>query len=327
MKDQVHNNASYANEIWQYYEFTRDLDVLREFYPILEGIARYFLCDVVEKIEQGYSTRAVVGVHESPIRVRNDGITLAGTIVLLQHTVLAAHLLGITSDFVEECAKAMVALVQPLRDLYNGRYFTASADSTALNMSSLGPIYPMRVFSFTDPWALSTVQAYREYYDGRMVGHGGNENGFPWSAGVLAMVCARQRLGDQAWEVIEGTAPAICAFGGMTEVMEDGRWNMQYFGTAQGAVCTALHNLLLQAETNEIRIFPALPSSWTDAAFERLLANGCEVSASVSRGSGVIEGHLMNVTAEPLELWLRIGQQDEVRTIASGETYRFKSAL
>jgi alpha-L-fucosidase 2 len=327
MKDQVHNNASYANEIWQYYEFTRDLAVLREFYPILEGIARYFLCDVVEKTEPRYSTRPVVGVHESPIRVRNDGITLAGTIVLLQHTVQAAQLLGIKSDFVEDCAKAVVGLMQPLLDLYNGRYFTASADSSNLNMSSLGPLYPMQVLSVTDPWSLSTVQSYREHYHGRMVGHGGNQSGFPWSAGVLATVCARQRLGDQAWEIIEGTAPAICNFGGMTEVMEDGQWNMQYFGTAQGAVCTALHNLLLQAEGDEIRVFPALPSSWAEAAFERLLANGCEISANVSRGSGLIEGYLVNVTDGPLGLWLRIGQQDEVVEIASGETYRFKSAL
>ena len=327
MKDQVHNNASYANEIWQYYEFTRDLSILREFYPILEGIARYFLCDVVENTEQGYSTRPVVGVHESPIRVRNDGITLAGTIVLLQHAIRAARLLSIESEVVEDCLRAVAGLNRTLQDLYNGRYFTASAESTALNMSSLGPIYPMRVVSFTDPQALSTVEAYREYNHGRMIGHGGNEDGFPWSAGVLATVCARQGQGDQAWEAIDGTAPAICNFGGMTEVMQAGRWNMQYFGTAQGAVCTALHNLLLQAEADEIRVFPALPSSWTEASFERLLANGCEVSASVRRGPGRIEGHLVNVTADPLSLRLRIGWQDETVKIASGETYHFKSRL
>jgi hypothetical protein len=300
---------------------------LREFYPILEGIARYFLCDVVEKNEQGYATRPVVGVHESPIRVRNDGITLSGTIVLLQHTIQAARLLGIESDFVEDCAKAVAGLRQALQDLYNGRYFTASANNPALNMSSLGPIYPMRVISFTDPLALSTVQAYSEHYQGRMVGHGGDQNGFPWSAGVLATVCARQGQGDQAWEIIQGTAPAICTFGGMTEVMEAGHWNMQYFGTAQGAVCTALHNLLLQAEEEEIRVFPALPSSWAEASFERLLANGCEVSASVRQSSSAIDGHLVNVTAKRLSLRLGIGQQDETVKIDSGETYHFKSRL
>jgi hypothetical protein len=188
----------------------------------------------------------------------------------------------------------------------------------------------MRVLPFTDSWALSTVQSYREHYQGRMIGHGGNQDGFPWSAGVLATVCARQGLGDQAWEAIEGTAPALCTFGGMTEVMEAGNWNMQYFGTAQGAVCTALHNLLLQGEEDEIRVFPALPTSWEGASFERLLASGCEVSASVGRkkrGSGVIDGHLVNVTAASLSLRLVIGKQDEMVNIPSGETYHFRSVL
>lgn len=323
MKDQVHNNASYSNEIWQYYEFTKDLETLREFYPLLEGMARFFLCNVIEKMPSQYSTRPVVGVHESPIRVRNDGITLAGTIVLLRHVVEAAKRLGIQSDFVRECASVAEGLIEPLNGLYNGSYFTASADSTRLNMSSLGPLYPMRVFSFQDPRALSTVKAYREHYKGRMVGHGGSQNGFPWSAGVLATVCARQGNGDQAWEIIQGTTPAICSFGGMTEVMENGHWNMQYFGTAQGAVCTALHNLLLQSNADEIRVFPAMPSEWANASFERLLAAGCEVSAGYSREPGTIEGALKNVTNGNLELNLKVGQDSEKVTLASGETYRF----
>ena len=102
---------------------------------------------------------------------------------------------------------------------------------------------------------------------------------------------------------------------------------MQYFGTAQGAVCTALHNLLLQGEADEIRVFPALPSRWSEAAFDRLLANGCEVSARMSRGSGLIEGHLVNITPAPLTLWLRTGQLDEMVNVESGETYRFKTTL
>lgn len=327
MKDQVHNNASYANEIWQYFEFTQDLAVLREFYPLLEGMARFFLNDVVENTPRGFSTRPVVGVHESPIRVRNDGITLAGTIVLLRHVVEAARRLGIESDFVRKCATTAAGLMQPLADLYNGRYFTASADSDRLNMSSLGPLYPMRVLSFHDPQALSTVRAYREHYHGRMIGHGGSLNGFPWSAGVLATVCARQGQGDQAWEIIQGTTPAICSFGGMTEVMEDGLWNMQYFGTAQGAVCTALHNLLLQSDMGEIRVFPALPSGWESASFDHLLAAGCEVSADFSRGPGSASGTLQNITGDTLELSLKVGQHSEKVTLADGETYRFQGTF
>ena len=53
----------------------------------------------------------------------------------------------------------------------------------------------------------------------------------------------------------------------MTEVMENYEWNMQYFGTAQASVCTAIHQLLLQS-FDGIHIFPALPASWTNVEFE-----------------------------------------------------------
>ena len=94
--------------------------------------------------------------------------------------------------------------------LYNGRYFQASEDEDHLNMSSLGPIYPMRVIPSLDPRAINTVQAFVERYTGRSVGHGGSESAFPWAAGVLATIFALQGNGDAAWATIETARPAIC---------------------------------------------------------------------------------------------------------------------
>ena len=96
-------------------------------------------------------------------------------------------------------------------------------------------------------------------------------------AGVLGAVLAWQHKGDLVWQVIEGARPTICIFGGMTEVMENDEWNMQYFGTAQGAVCIAIHQMLLQVHDDQIELFPALPSSWEGASFEHLLAAGFSV--------------------------------------------------
>ena len=267
MKDQVHNNASYANEIWSYYEFTQDQAMLREFYPILEGLARFFLDNVVTLTAGGYETRPVVGVHESPVRVRNDGTTVAGAILILRRAAQAAAVLGRETDFTRECLAAAEGLSRTLDRLYNGRYFTSSEGTDLLNMSSLAPLYPMQVVDEADPRALATASAFMARYHGRLVGHGGSEAGFPWSAGILATIFARQGEGDTAWSIIESTRPTICTCGGMTEVMDQGQWNMQYFGTAQGAVCTALHSLLLQARGQAVHLFPALPSGWPAAEF------------------------------------------------------------
>lgn len=317
-KFQVHNNASYANQIWQYYEFTQDEAYLREFYPILEGLARFFLNGIVQKTEEGWGVGEVVGVHESPIKVRNDGITLAGTIAILRHCARAARILGLTSDFTRRCEDAAGLLTATLGRLFNGAYFKASADSEALNMSSIAPIYPMNIIPPSDERARLTAQAFVERYKGRLMGHGGSESGFPWAAGVVATAFARMGAGDTAWQIIETTRPTICTHGGMTEVMQDGAWNMQYFGTAQGAVCTALHHLLLQAEGETIHLFPARPSAWERVSFERLLAAGLAVSARFEGDQ--VSVALENIAPRPLTRTVQYRSQARSLTLAPGET-------
>ena len=315
MKDQVHNNASYANEIFQYYQFTHDLNYLGEFYPILEGIARFFLCNVIEYKDGSYNSRPVVGVDENPIRVINDGITVAGSVVILRHTCQAASLLGVENDFTRHCAQVADGLLKTLGKLYNGRYFVPSLAATNITMSSFGPIYPMQVIPFDDPRSLSTAMVCFDQQLATMRS--------PWAAGVLATILANQGCTDQAWQLLEMVRPMMCQFGGLTEVMEDGKWNMQYFGTAQGAVCTALHSLLLQERGDTIKIFPAVPNHWEDVSYNRLLAGGCSVSASFRRAGGIIEGSLKNITDSHLAFNLKVGNEIKSVQLLPEEEYGF----
>jgi alpha-L-fucosidase 2 len=317
-KYQVHNTASHANQIWGYYEYTRDRDFLRTFYPLLEGIARFFAdCIVQEREGGGFEVGFQVGVHESPEKVRNDGINLAGTIAVLRHCAQAAAALGIESDFSRRCNVIAEKMMSTVDALYNGRHFVASEEGNALNMSSLAPVYPMQVVPFNDPRAQSTAHAFLEQYGGRMVGHGGNQSGFPWAAGVLATIFARQGQGDEAWQILQSTRPAICSFGGMSEVVENGAWNMQYFGTAEGAVGTAIHSLLLHPAGDTIRLFPALPRAWRQAAFAGLLAGGVAVSARFDAGR--VHCCLRNLTTTRLERRVQVGGETKVVQLSAEE--------
>ncbi len=317
-KYQIHNNASYANQIWGYYQYTQDRHMLADFLPILEGLARFYLDCIVQHSERGYEIGYGVGVHESPTKVRNDGINLAGTIVILRHFAEATRILGAESEFSNQCAAVAVDLMKTMDSLYNGRYFAASEDSEMLNMSSLGPIYPMQVIDSRDERAIKTAQAFLDRYKGRIVGHGGSEGGFPWSAGVLATIFALHGQGNTAWRIIESTRPAICTFGGMTEVIADGEWNMQYFGTAQGAVCTAIHNLLLQGKDERIAIFPAVPSAWRSARFDNLLINGVTVSATLDKSS--VACTIKNDSEVKLSRVIMSGAHRTELTLEPGET-------
>lgn len=322
-KYQVHNNASYANQIWQYYRFTRDRNMLGDFYPILKGVARFFLECIVVETERGIEVRDSVGVHESPHMVKNEGVNLAGTIAILQRVAAAARALQHPSPFTRRCTAAAAGLQKTLGRLYNGRYFTAAEENDWLNMSSLAPIYPLQVVDFTDYRARSTALAFLEKHGDGMVGHGGNQAGFPWAAGVLATILARQGDGDRAWRVVDSTRPAICTYGGMAEVVENGQWNMQYFGTAQGAVCSALHNLLLQPSGTTLRLFPALPTEWQEAAFEGLLGTGVDVSATYDSASNRVDCQLHNLTRTPLARHVQIADRAVLVKLQPEETQEF----
>jgi len=336
LKEQVHNNAAYSNQIWQYYRFTDDVAFLEEFFPILEGIARFFIDWVVEEDERGCGVRPLVGVDERPLRRRNEGMTLAGAIRVLRNLIAAAEVLGRDSAFIRRCKTVAAGLTETLDGLYNGRYFRAAEGYDHLNMSSLAPIYPMELCPYNDPRALSTARAYLERYRGRMVGHGESENGFPWSAGVLATILARQGDADTAWEVITRTRPALCQYGGVAEtVYEDGRWNMQYFGTAHGALCTAINSLLIQERGGEIHLFPAVPSSWDEASFEGFLCDGLLISADLNGGkvwvrnvAGTWTRRLIRLGYKILEVELRPGEEgswDLNRTVMTNGVWACKA--
>jgi hypothetical protein len=317
MKYQVHNNGSYANIIWGYYQYTQDKAFLAEFYPILEGLAQFYLNCIVEQTDGGYEIGYLVGVHESPVKVKNDGTNLAGTIAILRHCADAAQILGRENDFAAKCRTIADALMKPMDALYNGRFFKASDDDDRINMSSIAPIYPMNVIAPKDERAISTADAYIERYGGRVLGDGMHARAFPWSAGVLGAILAWQRRGDLVWQAIEGARPTICTCGGMTEVMEDGEWNMQYFGTAQAAVCIALHQMLLQSSDDTIDLFPALPSAWDRAAFDHLLAAGLTISAQWTPTG--IEWSARNDSGGPLTRTVRYGDQAETLELQPGE--------
>ncbi len=340
-KNQVHNNGSYANEIWQYYEFTHDQEMLSEFYPILEGLARFFLAGMVEHTTRGYEIRSLVGLGERPELIKNEAMNLSAIIAILRHAASAARILQVESDFTRRCAEIARKLMSTLDRLYNGRFFASAEGSNILNLGSLAPMYPMQVLDFNDPRGVQTAQAFLEYYKechkrylavqvNKPIGFSHRAetdlNSLPWLAGCLATVLAHQGKGDAAWEIIESTRPAICTYGGITEVIVGNQWNMQYFSTAQGAICTAIHHLLLQARRDEIRLFPALPKVWMDKQleFNNLLASGLSVSATLVGPTEHVKGSVQNIALAPLTRQIGFGQQSITIALQPGETQSFE---
>jgi hypothetical protein len=324
-KEQMHNNGSYANMIWSIYEFTGDREFLADYAPILRGLAEFFLHNVVEETETGrYEIRPLVGVEERPERIKNEGIDLAATVRILRLAAQAAAVVGQEDAFTRRCTAVADGLTKTVERLYNGRYFQSAHGNDHMNTSSLAPIYPMRVVAWNDPRAVSTARAYFEMHEGRAIGYSSTaKSSFPWTGGWLATILAHQGEAEAAWACIERTRPAIGMHGGMAEIVWEWGWNMMYFGTAQGSVCTALHSLLIQSHGDDVLLFPAVPAGWPGAGFQRLLSGGLEVSAAFEREAGRVWGEARNVTPTRLRRTLRWKERAQTVTLARGERVKF----
>ncbi|MCC6802445.1 MAG: hypothetical protein IT319_06150, partial [Anaerolineae bacterium] len=83
------------------------------------------------------------------------------------------------------------------------------------------------------------------------------------------------------------------------------------------AVCIALHQLLLQSSAEAIDLFPALPSSWDHAGFERLLAQGFAVTARWTPQQ--VEWTVKNVSSARLAQEVRFGAYTQPVALEPGQ--------
>src|SRR5262249_46282510 len=124
-----------------------------------------------------------------------------------------------------------------------------------------------------------------------------------------------------ALDLLTRTLPAMNMHGAVCEILDPGGgWNLQYFSTGHGALCSAIHGLLLGRHNGAIRPFPAVPRGWHDARFERLLLDGLEVSATLD-DSQVREVTVTNATADSRTEVVRVGQRTHEVTLRPDESW------
>jgi len=319
VKEQVHNNAAYSNTFWDYWRFTRDRTALAELYPLLKGIAEFFLAAVVVESRGGFDLRPLVGVRESAVRVPYDTLTVAGTVKLLRNAAAAAQALGADEPFAAECARVARGLVPLVAGLYDGRCFPTHAGTDELSLGSLAPAYPMEVLAPDDPRIVATARAYRERTSDLFTRAGVVHS--PWVAGVLASAFAGFGDGASAWDLLLRSKPALNVHGGVAEfVADDGRWNIQYFSTGHGALCSAMHQLVLQARGEEIILCPALPPTWPGCHFRHLRVAGLLVDCDLARADHRARITVTNATEAPLARAIVLGDERQKLELQPGET-------
>ena len=313
-----------SQHLWEHFAFSRDTNYLRRVLPIIRGSAEFSLDWLVEDPKTG---KLVAGPATSP---ENTFITEDGQRASLcmgpameqeiiwdvfNNYLEAAKILGVNEPTVAEVQKAKARLLGP-QIASDGRLMEWSqefkeAEPGHRHMSHLFALHPGREITLTGTPKLAA--AARKSIEFRLA-HGGGHTG--WSRAWIICFWARLGDGDQAADNIH----ALLAKSTLPNLF-DTHPPFQIDGNFGGVA--AICEMLVQSQTSEIQLLPALPKAWPTGSVKGLRARG-DFEVSISWKDGKLDrAQIKSLAGQPCHL--RLGEKIKSFSTKKGRTYTLRA--
>ncbi|MBE7001881.1 MAG: hypothetical protein E7421_04175 [Ruminococcaceae bacterium] len=282
--DHVFHIAMIAVGAFEYYEYTMDRDFLKACYPLIRASAKFFTLNMLYEDRDGelYLGKCT-DLERLGSSVFNPFFTSCGAINALEVCQKASILLDTDLEYGAECGQKAKGLRKTLP--HDGEKYVPFDGSDQKSIAVFAGKYPFHVIDSGDPKMLSAMNDFKKYETtyGNMYPTGKRVS--IWYASWKAVAQARAGLGQDACEGLMQATESLGPFAEVFEINEETQMLRPWFGTAAGVFLSAVQEMLLQSDGENIYLLPAAPEEWSNLHFKLAAKGGAIVEAEIQENA------------------------------------------
>jgi alpha-L-fucosidase 2 len=265
--------------LWDHYDYSRDLALLRRIYPLLKGASLFFLDTLVEdpkgrglvtspSLSPEHEHHPGVAICAGPAMDRQILRDLFG-ITLTAHNLVAdpdTEFAAMVADRRARLAKDRIGAQGQLQEWLED-WDAGAPEQQHRHVSHLYAVYPSDQINVRDTPDL--IEAAKVSLNTR----GDLSTG--WATAWRLALWARMGEGERAYSILKGLLGPLRTYPNLFDAHPPFQIDGNFGGTA------GILEMIVQSWGGEIRILPSLPKDWSEGRIEGLrVRGGAELSIS-----------------------------------------------